>query len=532
MTTGKEDIIAQDWPQASQFKKSIRYEFARYISGIILGLMLVTGYFISSQYVKVVTQNVVDKLLVQARSYSGPAGKLIISGGGPDALLLNNLCRKLANDNPDVYWAGITDADGIFIAHTDIKQVIGSSRMLPVEAGQFQDMLRPTEGFSLQGDTVYISVSIDENSVTLGRLAVAASASPISKARTASILTVASITALMIIVGIPITVAVLRRKLQPIRTITDHLKSVNFHDISLDIPIQAENEFGFLAETIRVMGSRLNVAQKVLIDKERMTRELEIAREIQANMLPREYPQGDEFELAGAYRSARQVGGDYYDFIRFREKELGVLIADVSGKSLPGMLVMLLTRDIVRQLARSIQEPAKLLTAVNTELLANIKKGMFVTMLYGILDEVSGHFRFASAGHNPLVIVRQATGRVEHIKTKGFPLGMVDPKTYENRIENCQADLSPGDWLILYTDGINEAQNPAGEEFGVDRFTSAIEAHRHLGSDDMVREVLRRQDRFIEGVPQYDDITLLAVKWTGRLADINTRSAGEARNVR
>jgi serine phosphatase RsbU (regulator of sigma subunit) len=529
MSENESSITAADWPQASQFKKSIRYEFARYISVILLLLMAATGYVISSRYVREVTRSVVEKLLVQARSYSGPAGKLIISSGGPDALLLNNLCKKLVKDNPDVYWAGITDGDLVFIAHTDIRQVIGANRMHPVAAGQFQHVLRPNEGFAVRSDTVYISVSIDEGEIALGSLAVAASALPIKAARSRSIVTVGTITLVMIGIGIPVAVTVLRRKLRPISIITDHLKAVNLHDISINIPVKSENEFGFLAETLRVMGSKLSIAQRELIDKERMTRELEIAREIQANILPRDYPKGPEFELAGAYLSAREVGGDYYDFIEFREDLLGILIADVSGKSLPGMLVMLLTRDIVRKLARQEKEPAKLLSAVNADLMANIKKGMFVTMFFGILDKARGTFSFASAGHNPLIVVRHETGKAEAIKTKGFPLGMVDTDAYEKRIESGLIELSANDRLVLYTDGVNEAQSLAGEEFGLGRFIRIIEKNPDSNAEELVGEVLRQQGLFVGDAPQYDDITLLAIKWLGQHADtrdIATMGAG------
>jgi serine phosphatase RsbU (regulator of sigma subunit) len=531
MSPDSKSMLEKDWPEPSQFKKSIRFEFALYVSGIMIVLMLVTGYIISSQYVKTVTRSVVDKLLVQARSYSEPAGKLMISGGGPDELLLNNICKKLADSDPNVYWAGITDGRRAFIAHTDIKQVIKSARMRPVTAGQFQDMLKPQEGFSLERDTVFIAVPIAENNVALGNLSVAASAGPIRKARTTSILTVASITVVMVGIGIPFTIAVLSRRLRPISIITNHLKTADLHDISLDIPVRSKNEFGFLAETIRVMGAKLNVAQKDLIEKERMTRELEIAREIQANILPKGYPRGDEFELAGTYRSAKEVGGDYYDFIEFDDDRLGILIADVSGKSLPGMLVMLITRDIVTRLARSVQEPAGLLTAVNTDLLGNIKKGMFVTMFFGVLDKRTGEFSFASAGHNHLIFVSGDTGRTELVKTRGFPLGMVDSDTYKKRIESGKIVLSANDWLIQHTDGVNEAQNTAGEEFGLNRVTRIIEEHRDNTPEELVGEMLKEHSLFVGEAPQYDDITLLAIKWAGQTADTRTVASGETENV-
>jgi serine phosphatase RsbU (regulator of sigma subunit) len=531
MTSSERNVLSSDWPEPGQFKKSIRLEFTLYVSGIMLVLMLVTGYVISSQYVETVTVDVVDKILVQARSYSGPAGKMIIAGEEPDVLSLSNMCRRIVADNSGVFWAGITGDDSRFLAHTDIRQVVAGAGWKPVAAGQFREMLRPGEGFAVTGDTVYTSVPIEEGEVPLGRLVIAASSQPIRNARTSSVLTVASITAVMILAGIPITVLVLRRKLRPIGLITRHLTKVDFERISLDIPFRSDNEFGFLAETIRVMGSKLGLAQKELIDKERMSRDLEIAREIQASILPRSYPCGSTFELAGAYRSALEVGGDYYDFIEFDNGNLGILVADVSGKSLPGMLVMLLTRDIVKRLARSFDDPARLLAAVNAEVLCNIKKGMFVTMFFGILDTVGGKFRFASAGHNPVVLLRAGRNEPDLIKTNGFPLGMVADEAYEKRIENGHVILAPDDWIVVYTDGINEAQDTDGREFGMEKFLDLVVANRGLASCDLVDRVLLGHSAFVGAAPQFDDITLIAVKWSGKPADIHTRGFSERTNV-
>jgi serine phosphatase RsbU (regulator of sigma subunit)/uncharacterized protein (UPF0333 family) len=531
MMTSNQDNIAKNWPEASQFKKSIRLEFSLYISGIILTLMLLTGYVVSTQYVKTVTQNILDKLLVQTRSYSEPAGKLIIAADGADALLLSNICKKLSNDNQDIYWAGITDKEGFFLAHTDIKQVVVAGRMRPVSTNESPITLRLGEEFDIRADTIHISVPIREGGVVVGKLTVAASTEPIHRARNASILLVAVITMVMILTGISITMVALRHKLRPISVITDHLKNIDFNNVSFNIPITSKNEFGYLAETIRVMGSKLNIAQKELIEKERMSRELEIAREIQANILPKASPSGAHFDLAVTYGSAKEVGGDYYDFIDFDEDQLGILVADVSGKSLPGMLVMLLTRDIIKQLTRSIRQPTELLAALNRELLVNIKKGMFVTMFFGILDKRTGKFCFASAGHNPLILLKRETGKAQLIKTKGFPLGMVDPVMFEKRIEGGEITLSGNDWLILYTDGINEAQNSLGEEFGIERLVASIESYQDLTPRRFVRELLGQHELFVGDAEQYDDITLLAIKWMGRSADIRTETTQKVANV-
>jgi serine phosphatase RsbU (regulator of sigma subunit) len=182
-------------------------------------------------------------------------------------------------------------------------------------------------------------------------------------------------------------------------------------------------------------------------------------------------------------------------------------------------------------LARSFEEPADLLAAVNTEVLTNIKSGMFVTMFFGILDTQSGLFRFASAGHNPLLLLRAERSEPDLIKTKGFPLGMVGREAYERRIENGQLELAPGDWVVLYTDGINEAQNTEGEEFGMERFLDLVLKKRGLASRDLITEVLKGHSAFVGDAPQFDDITLIAVKWSGKAADIQTRRLVERTNA-
>jgi len=528
MSNEQPKTLADSWPESTDFKKSIRLEFSLYVSGIIILLMMVTGLVVRHQFERTVTRNVAEKLLVQARSYSRPAGKLIISADGPDALLLNNICMKLAEDNPDVYWAGITSADNAFIAHTDLKQVIAGASMTAPSPTGFVDLLQVGETFELRRDSVFTVVPITENGISLGHLAVASSARQIKDARMTSIVMVALITVAMILLGLPITLVLVNRKLRPIRTITDSLQQVRFDDIKLDIPLAGKNEFCYLAETLRVMGGKLNTAQKQLVEHERMARELEIARDIQASILPRDFPKGDGFEFAGAYQSAREVGGDYYDFIEFADGQLAYLVADVSGKSLPGMLVMLLTRDIVRRHAHNVRQPAKLLSYVNRDLLVDIKRGMFVTMFLGVLDPMRSRFTYASAGHNPLIWLKADDASTELLKTKGYPLGLMPVDQFDKRIESGTIDLNPGDVLIQYTDGINEAQSESKEEYGMSRFIEALESTRSAAPDTLVERLLQGHAEFVGGAPQYDDITLLAMKWTNVPVDINSTKHGDA----
>ncbi len=528
MSTSKNQTPVSDWPEPGEFRKSIKREFSLFVSGMMLVLMLVTGYVITQLHVDTVTRNVIDKLLVQARSYSGSAGKLIISSDEPDALLLSNICSRLSEDNPEVFWAGIADKDDRYLAHTDLKKVFGGAAMRTVASQHSDSDLRGGESFGISQDTIYITVPIEERGLMVGQLRVASSAEPISAARVTSVLSVASITLVIMLIGLPVTMIILRRKLRPVSLITDSLKKISPEDLTLNMPTMRKNEFGYLAETLRVMGDKLNQARKEQVEKERIARELEIAREIQNNILPRAYPSTDRFEFHGAYRSAREVGGDYYDFMEIDDRYLAFLVADVSGKSLPGMLVMLLTRDIVARLSRSVLEPAPLLSEVNRELSKSIRKGMFVTMFYGLLDTETGRFTFASAGHNPLIRVSSGGGPAEKIKTRGFPLGLMPPEQFDKRIETGRLTLQPGDWLIQYTDGINEAQNESQDEFGMERLVDILEAGRGLSPRELVESTLEHHEQFVGKAQPYDDITLLTMKWRPESSDITDQRIEEA----
>jgi sigma-B regulation protein RsbU (phosphoserine phosphatase) len=269
------------------------------------------------------------------------------------------------------------------------------------------------------------------------------------------------------------------------------------------------------------MGEQVSQAQRETIEHERMAKELEIAREIQTKILPKSFPTGNNIESFGFYESAKQVGGDYYDFIEFDSQRFGFLVADVSGKSLPGMLVMLLTRDLVRQAATHTTDPAGLLKQVNRELRPNIRRGMFVTIFLGVLDRVTGRFDFASAGHNPLLRTSAADTTVSQYKPDGFPLGLMAPEQFDKQIKGETISLAPGDTLIQYTDGINEAQNTTQDEYGMERFIAVLERLHPKSTKDLVESAMAEHRSFVGSADQYDDITFVAVKWLPGVTDID-----------
>ena len=316
MDRNSQEDVVRDWPDPSNYRKSVRTQFSIFVALLVLVLMSFTGFIITDRYVRTVTQSVLAKHLAQARAYSRSATKPMLSAGGADKLLLNDLCNKLAEDNVDVYWVGIADRDSVYLANTNIKAIISSERIPKLYGDSLAHSVRKGETLIRSGDTIYVSLPIMENEFIIGHLLMATSVNQISNARNAAIKLVVAVTLAMIILGVISSLVLVRRKLKPLALITEGLQNMDEEQLTIEIPLKGEDEFGYLAATLRVMGVRLNLAHKAAVERERINREYEIAREIQSKILPSQYPCAEGYQFVGAYRSAKEVGGDYYDFFR------------------------------------------------------------------------------------------------------------------------------------------------------------------------------------------------------------------------
>jgi transposase len=214
------------------------------------------------------------------------------------------------------------------------------------------------------------------------------------------------------------------------------------------------------------------------------------------------------------YRSAKEVGGDYYDFFWVDPTTVGIVVADVSGKGVPGSLVMTMIRTAMRLEARLNKSARDVLGRVNQHVTADMKKGMFVTMFYVILDSRRRIINFSSAGHNPMILYRGRKKEIYYLKPKGFPLGisLPDANQFRNTLALQKIALEKDDMLVVYTDGITEAMNPQKQQFGEDRLIKAIKENARLTPAEFVNELNRRIAEFVQGAEQNDDITVVAIK--------------------
>jgi serine phosphatase RsbU (regulator of sigma subunit)/CHASE1-domain containing sensor protein len=236
--------------------------------------------------------------------------------------------------------------------------------------------------------------------------------------------------------------------------------------------------------------------------------ELRVARDIQHALLPKDLPELEGWEIAHCYRPAREVGGDFYDFLRLEDGRVGFVIGDVSGKGIAAALVMANTQSVLRAVVhRGSVAPEQVLAEANEILCAYIPPtNMFVTCFYAILEPESGRLRYANAGHD-LPYERHA-GRVDKLRARGMPLGLMPGMGYEEK----EAVLAAGDDLLFYSDGLVEAHDPKGEMFGFSRLQDLVRAHRS-GDSSLIGFLLSELARFAgEGWEQEDDITLVTLQ--------------------
>jgi serine phosphatase RsbU (regulator of sigma subunit) len=276
---------------------------------------------------------------------------------------------------------------------------------------------------------------------------------------------------------------------------------------------KAENAFiSDLQEKNRQLAQaydELKAAQDQLIEQEKLALELDIAHQIQASLLPRELPDIPGWRVSAYWQPARAVGGDFYDFHHFPDGRFGLVIGDVSGKGVPAALVMASTRSVLRDAAEDLVSPGAVLEHANTLLCEDMPPNMFVTCLYALLDPASGVLDFANAGHN-LPYLYSPDGLVE-LRATGMPLGLLPGMSYEQP----RSQISAGQALLMYSDGLTEAHNPNREMFGLERLHTFL-AHWQPPADpeqtsELIPSLLEALAAFTgPGWEREDDVTLLS----------------------
>lgn len=246
-------------------------------------------------------------------------------------------------------------------------------------------------------------------------------------------------------------------------------------------------------------------------EKQRISAELNVATQIQVSMLPSIFPayaDRAEFDIYATMLPAKEVGGDFYDFFSIDDDHLAVVIADVSGKGVPAALFMVIAKTLIKNHMQAGMTPAEVFALVNNQLCENNEVGMFVTAWMGVLEISTHHFISVNAGHNP-PLLKKANGSFEYLNlNSGFVLGGMENTKYQQ----VAMQLTNGDELVLYTDGVTEATNVNNDLYGEQRLRSVLNDSIGLTPDALLSMIKKDIDNFVNGAPQFDDITMVALK--------------------
>ncbi len=306
---------------------------------------------------------------------------------------------------------------------------------------------------------------------------------------------------------------------RPIRSLAETTTAIAKGNLDIELPkVKSNDEIGELSRSFENMRDALKEYISNLTEttkaKERIESELKIAHTIQMSFLPKHFPpfpEKVEFDIYASLEPAKEVGGDLYDFFLLNEEYLFFSVGDVADKGVPAALFMAVTKTLMKGIAEQGINPAEVLMKVNNELAQDNDTSMFVTVFCAILNYKTGELIFSNAAHNPPVLVRKGE-KAEWLKLPdGFLLGPMEDTEYQTKT----LQLNPGDMIVTYTDGVNEAMNPEKKLYSNERLLQNVEKFKNESPEHMVKNMMQSVHEYAAGEPQSDDITLMAVQYFG-----------------
>jgi sigma-B regulation protein RsbU (phosphoserine phosphatase) len=493
----------------------IRSKLALTIGGLVTLALALLATFALRESRQALLQEATRRGLIIGRNLADYSASAVLQ---KDSLQAFQFTKDALNDDAMVH-ALLTDENGVILA---IRAASGTP---PSPIGS---VWKPLAGRPLRMDglppTVQVVETADPESgapvlafafpvikadIQVGNAYIALSQEKIQRAVRETTLKVIVLSLGFVVLALVAAFILANLIVRPLQRLTRTALAVGGGDLDASVPVTSQDELGVLARSFNAMTAGLKRAQQEMMDKQLLMQELNIAQEIQQGLLPKKIPQIAGYELAAYYAPAKEVGGDLYDFIRMDDQRLAITVADVSGKSVPGSLGMTMARSVLRAQAFTRQSVGQTLHKTNEVIQPDIRRGMFVTMFYAVLD-IAGHkLDCANAGHNPAYKVH-TDGSIEEIGPEGIALGLVPAQQFF--VDELSVPMAPGEMVAFYTDGVTEAMNGASDEYGDDRFKAALARVKDLPLADALKALLDDVKAFVAGAPPHDDITLVLLR--------------------
>ena len=302
-------------------------------------------------------------------------------------------------------------------------------------------------------------------------------------------------------------VPISHRMTQHVSSLSEGVRQLAGGDFKARVPVRTSDEFGALASAFNSMAADLERHQSLVVERERLRRELELSRQIQTEMLPHASLRLGAAEIKGLSIPAREVGGDFFNYFALPDGRLALLVGDVSGKGVSAALLMANVQATLRARLPLETELARLADGLDREIDANTPRGVYLTLFLGILDVERGRLQYVNAGHNPQFLLH-AAGGIQPLSSTGLPIALYPSQGYSESV----VDIGRGDLLFFYTDGLVETENAAGDMFGAERLQALLEASHTQGVDRILEEVETSVRRFRGDAEPFDDATMMALR--------------------
>jgi sigma-B regulation protein RsbU (phosphoserine phosphatase) len=424
---------------------------------------------------------------------AGTASIAVDDGGRPLVSLPNTVAPEAKEDGR---WATLFSKSVIVLDYVDWQSGKGTRQVsipLSYRAGDLYRRLSQAQKIDIQG-------------VPFGVVLIAV------------LLLIAALFLIIEIVALIMGLALARSITSAIHELFMGTERVRHGDFAHRIDVQSNDQLGELAGSFNQMTGSIEGLLQTAAEKKRLEEELRIARAIQMSLLPRGPLDVEGLAVTALCVPAREVGGDYYDFFHLPGDRLGILIADVSGKGTSAALYMAELKGLVLALSQRYESPRDLLIEVNRIISEHLDSRSFITITYAVIDRHRGVMTFCRAGHTPLIFLpgpSSSSPAVRVLTPSGMVLGLrIDgaAEKFSELLEEERVDLSAGDVIVLYTDGITEAMNPESDLFGDTRLSRIVEEHGHLDSGELRERIMREIEAFVGTADQHDDMTMILLK--------------------
>jgi serine phosphatase RsbU (regulator of sigma subunit)/anti-sigma regulatory factor (Ser/Thr protein kinase) len=488
---------------------SLRVKFSAWTFLIIL--ILVAGAYLyinslSAQYIQSRLEKMVDAL---CNSIASQAYGYIINQRSD--VEFDELVVSYQRSNDVLMSIVIIDESGEILADSH-----DPGRLHTIYDPQRLQLIRESgspEGYVAAGDNTFITRKIRMGENHLGTVIMEYSPQSMIRQLRRARQIILMVTGIGLLIGITGIYLLSTYFVRPIGRIVDRVRRFSQGDLESQLPLVGAGEFYEISRALNELIMRIRRDRKNIVEREILHKEMQMAEEIQKALIPGRLPTVEGFDIGAIYKAARMVGGDLFDFVRMDDHTFAVAVADVSGKGVPGSLVMSMVRTALRLEARESRSARNILIRVNDFVADDIKQGMFVTILLAVINTRSGKINFASAGHNPLIHYISKKGKAEFLNAPGMPVGIkTDQADFAKAMKAAEITLEENDFLLIYTDGVTEGRGRHKDAYGTERIVEILSEHKDESAAEMARLIESDIARFVGKADQHDDITMVILK--------------------